>query len=160
MFNFFKKISPEDLVSPVTGKMIPLDEVKDEVFASKMMGEGVAFELSDDTISSPIEGEVSMIANTLHAVGIKSNRGAEILIHIGLNTVNLDGEGFEKLISQGDQVKKGTPLLRVDRTKLSELDIILTTPMIVTNSNEFEVSINTTVDVEAGSTKVIKLVRK
>lgn len=166
MFNFLKKketvekTGPAALYAPITGKMIPLENVQDEVFASKMMGEGVAFELSEDTIYAPIDGEITMFPDSLHAFGMKTADGAEVLIHVGLDTVNLGGEGFTKLADQGDTVTKGTPILQVAREELLEKNIILTTPMIVTNSSEFDVTVLAAEEVTAGETKVLEFVKK
>ena len=152
----FKNKKDSDLYAPVTGKSIPLEKVKDKVFASKMMGEGVAFVFDGNEVYSPCDGVVTLVANTLHAIGIKTNNGAEILIHIGLDAVALEGKGFEKLINQGDTVKKGTPLIRLDRNFLADQNIDLTTPMIVTNGTEFTFVIeNLNTNVTVGQTKLI-----
>ncbi|MDU5336753.1 PTS glucose transporter subunit IIA [Enterococcus sp.] len=157
MFGFLKKNGSEELLSPVTGKMIPLEKVKDEVFSSKMMGEGVAFELSENTVCSPVDGEITMIPESLHAFGVKSDQGAEVLVHVGLDTVNLGGRGFTKLVNQGAKVKKGTPILQVDRERLLEENMTLTTPMIVMNTSDFEVALLEAETVSSGETKVMIL---
>ena len=94
MFGFKKKIKSVELVSPVNGKMICLKDVPDKVFASEMMGPGVAFISSDGKVYSPCDGELVTVFPTKHALGIKTNNGAELLLHFGLDTVNLEGEGF------------------------------------------------------------------
>ena len=88
------------LYAPVTGSCIPLTEVKDEVFANKMMGDGVAFTFDGDTVVSPCDGTIVMIAATKHAIGIQGDDGVEVLIHVGLDTVSLNGEGFKASINQ------------------------------------------------------------
>lgn len=114
MFKLFKKTDDIcKLFAPVNGKTIALENVPDKVFASKMMGDGIGFEYEGNTIYAPCDGKITLVANTLHAVGITSENGAEILIHIGLDTVSLNGKGFKKLINQGDKVKKGTPLIEI-----------------------------------------------
>lgn len=160
MFNFLKKKGPETLYAPVSGKMIALEAVPDEVFASKMMGEGVAFELSADTVTAPADGEITMIPESLHAFGMKTKSGAEILVHVGLNTINLGGKGFTMLVNQGDNVKKGTPILKVDREDLLKQEIILTTPMIITNSNDFDVNVFNHEQVVNGETEVMTFSKK
>lgn len=162
MIKIFKKKSNKviEIVSPVTGKMTNLETVPDKVFASKMMGEGVAFELIENTIYSPIEGKVTLIPETKHAIGITGVEGIEILVHIGLDTVNLKGQGFESLIKQGDKVFKGTPILKVDIDGLKEQGIELTTPMVITNSGNYELSIKQIEDVVAGETIVLECSNK
>lgn len=138
MLGMFKK-KKVALYSPVNGKMISIEETSDEVFSSKMMGEGVAFVLEDRWICAPCDGRVSMIPATLHAFGITTANQAEVLVHVGLDTVDLDGEGFEQLVAQGDSVKKGTPILKVDLDFMKDQGIDLTTPMVVTNSSDYKI---------------------
>ncbi|WP_448921854.1 PTS sugar transporter subunit IIA [Holdemanella biformis] len=142
MFKLFKKTDDIcKLFAPVNGKTIALENVPDKVFASKMMGDGMGFEYEGNTIYAPCDGKITLVANTLHAVGITSENGAEILIHIGLDTVSLNGKGFKKLINQGDKVKKGTPLIEIDRQFMKEQDINLITPMVVTNAANYEINV-------------------
>lgn len=142
MFKLFKKTDDIcKLFAPVNGKTIALENVPDKVFASKMMGDGIGFEYEGNTIYAPCDGKITLVANTLHAVGITSENGAEILIHIGLDTVSLNGKGFKKLINQGDKVKKGTPLIEIDRQFMKEQDINLITPMVVTNAANYEINV-------------------
>ena len=158
MFSFFKrKEIDQQLYAPVNGTCIPLEEVKDAVFAQKMMGDGVAFQFSDDnTIYSPCNGEVIMIMNTKHAIGLKGENGMEVLIHVGLDTVNLNGEGFTSFIQNGDTIKKGEPLLTIDRSFMDARGIDLTTPMVVTNGSEYNFSIsNVNTTVTKGETVMI-----
>lgn len=148
MFGFLKKEKELEIYSPVKGTMIPLETVNDQVFATKMMGDGVAFVLSDDVISAPCDGSITLIPETFHAIGFTTDLGAEILIHVGLDTVNLAGEGFEQLATVGTKVKKGTPVLKVDRTALENKGIDLTTPMIITNSNQVKIEKETVENVD------------
>lgn len=142
MFKLFKKTDDIcKLFAPVNGKTIALENVPDKVFASKMMGDGMGFEYEGNTIYAPCDGKITLVANTLHAVGITSENGAEILIHIGLDTVSLNGKGFKKLINQGDKVKKGTPLIEIDRQFMKEQNINLITPMVVTNAANYEINV-------------------
>jgi len=162
MFKLFQgKKKTIEVVSPVTGKVVPLEDVQDQVFASKMMGEGVAFELTDDIIVSPTDGKITLLPESKHAFGVVSKEGLEILVHIGLDTVDLNGEGFTSLITVGDEVTKGTPIIEVDRTFIKNKGIILTTPMIVTNSSDFEVNImDGGNDVHASSSVVLECTKK
>jgi len=91
-----------------------LEEVPDPVFAQKMMGDGIAIEPTEGTVVSPVNGEIVQFFPTKHAIGIKSETGVEVLIHVGLETVGMKGEGFEGLVEVGDKVKVGTPLLTFD----------------------------------------------
>lgn len=140
MFKLFQGKSKVEVVAPVTGKVIALEEVPDKVFASKMMGNGVAFELVGDTVCAPTDGEITLIPESKHAFGMMGNLGAEILVHIGLDTVNLNGEGFIKLVNVGDKVKKGTPVIKIDKDAIEKQGISLTTPMVVTNSSNFNLT--------------------
>lgn len=125
-----------DLAAPVSGKVIPLEQVKDETFASGMLGQGVAIEPTDSTIYSPIEGTVETIFETKHAIGLKSADGLELLIHIGMDTVNLKGDGFKQLIEVGQKVQIGTPLMEVDFAKIKAAGYEIVTPMVITNAPE------------------------
>lgn len=137
MFKFFKKKEiDKNLYAPVNGKCIALQEVKDQVFASGMMGEGVAFEPDDEVICAPCDGMLVMVANTKHAFGMQADNGLEILIHIGLDTVNLNGEGLTVLKKKGDMLKKGEPVIKIDFAFMKQKNIDVTTPMIVTNGND------------------------
>lgn len=126
--------------SPVNGKCIDLKNVPDPIFNQKMMGEGVAFEYNEDILVSPIDGRVAVIAPTKHAIGIKGN-GVDVLLHIGVDTVNLDGEGFENLVEMDQKVKVGTPLIKIDRNFMKERQIDLITPMIITNSADLNIEL-------------------
>lgn len=154
MFEFLKKKKIYELYSPVIGKSIRLDEVKDKVFSSKMMGDGLAFKLEKNIIYSPCDAKVKLIPNTKHAIGLEAN-GLDILIHIGLDTVNLNGEGFKQLVRVGDAIKKGDPLLTIDIELMKQKNIDLITPMIIT-SKEHKLSIAEPSNVNLNSV-VIKL---
>lgn len=161
MFGFLKKKSePIQLVSPATGTLIALENVPDKVFASKMMGNGVAFELSDDTLVAPTDGEISLIPDSLHAFGMVGENGVEVLVHIGLDTVDLAGEGFTSYVKPGDKVKKGTPIVKVDRAALLAKNIVLATPMVITNTAEYDITINPQENVVAGETIVLECKQK
>ena len=137
-----------DLAAPVSGKVIPLEQVKDETFASGMLGQGVAIEPTDNIIYSPIEGTVETIFETKHAIGLKSADGLELLIHIGMDTVNLKGDGFKQLIEVGQKVQIGTPLMEVDFAKIKAAGYEIVTPMVITNAPE-NLSLNVVSNEEA-----------
>ena len=102
------------IAAPFSGKLVPLSDVPDETFASGVLGEGIAIEPSDGLFCSPVDGTVETIAETKHAIGFAADNGLEILVHVGLETVSLKGEGFEVLVKEGDRVKAGQPVARVD----------------------------------------------
>ena len=127
-----------ELVSPLDGELLPLSEVKDEVFSSGAMGEGVAIEPSQGVLHAPANGRVVMTFPTGHAIGMKTKDGAEILMHIGMDTVNLQGKGFETLVDKGDEVKAGDELVKFDIDEIHSAGYIVTTPIVVTNSKDYE----------------------
>ncbi|WP_404996387.1 PTS glucose transporter subunit IIA [Caldifermentibacillus hisashii] len=132
----------EKIYAPITGNIIPLSEVPDPVFSEKMIGDGIAIIPSSGSIVSPVEGEVIQLYPTKHAIGIKSVEGIEILIHIGLNTVGLNGEGFETCIEVGKHVKLGDNLIHVDLKLLKEKNLDTVTLLVITNISEKKVKIN------------------
>lgn len=127
----------ETLTSPVNGTQIPLAEVADETFASEMLGATVAVEPADGKIVAPCDGEVSNIFETGHAVCITTEAGGELLIHIGIDTVKMDGKGFTKKVSDGDKVHAGDILVEADLEKIKNAGYQTTTMMILTNTDEF-----------------------
>jgi len=156
---FKKKIKDVDLVAPVDGELKALSTVPDKVFASGMMGDGVAFTYKSETVVSPCDGKITTIPSSLHAFGITADNGAEILVHIGMDTVNLKGEGFEKLVNVGDKVKAGTPIIKFDRKAIETKGYNLITPLLITNSKEYQVEVKGNEDVQAGQT-VVATVKK
>lgn len=141
MIHFLKEKECK-VYAPVEGRSIPLETVPDPVFAQKMMGEGIGFEVSGDTVCAPCDGELIVLMPTKHAFGIKAKNGAEILVHIGLDTVNLNGEGFTVLAAEGEKVKAHQPIIRINRGLMQDRQINLTTPMVVSNMDQFEVAVN------------------
>ena len=127
----------ETLTSPVNGTQIPLAEVADETFASEMLGATVAVEPADGKIVAPCDGEVSNIFETGHAVCITTEAGGEFLIHIGIDTVKMDGKGFTKKVSDGDKVHAGDILVEADLEEIKNAGYQTTTMMILTNTDEF-----------------------
>ncbi|GLH65429.1 PTS glucose transporter subunit IIA [Parageobacillus sp. G301] len=132
---FSKKIETRvvEIHSPLDGEVIPLEEVPDPVFAQKMMGDGLAIIPKNGKVVSPVNGKVVQIFPTKHAVGLVSEEGLEILIHIGLETVELNGKGFEVAVSAGETVKVGDPLLNVDLDYLEQKHKEIVTPIVITN---------------------------
>ncbi|MBU3160477.1 PTS glucose transporter subunit IIA [Clostridium frigoris] len=128
MFKFLKK-SKFEVVSPASGILKNLSGVPDETFSSKCLGDGFAIEPSTGEVYSPVEGKITMIFETLHAVGLKCNNGIEVLLHIGIDTVSLNGKGFQSFVTIGQQVKAGELLIKFDletiKSKVPSTDIIV-----------------------------------
>ena len=126
-----------EIACPVNGEVIALDKVEDETFASEMMGKGIAINPTEGKVVSPINGTVQMIFKTKHAIGLKSQDGAEILIHIGMDTVQLDGKHFTAHVKDGDKVKVGDTLVEFDMNAIKNEGYELITPVIITNTMEY-----------------------
>jgi len=131
MFGLFNK--KYELMAPVTGRVIDLSEVKDELFSKRIMGDGVAVEPSGNLVVAPAAGEVTLIFPTNHAFGLKLRNGVEVLVHIGLDTVELQGAGFTRMIEPNRKVKAGQPIIQFDRKVLQEHGCQMTTMVLVTN---------------------------
>ena len=119
------------------GKLIPLGEVADETFASGVLGAGVALEPTDGTVYAPFDGTVETLLDSHHAIGLRSTDGVELLVHIGRDTVALNGQHFTAFVKVGDTVKKGQRLLACDLDAVRAAGYDITTPVIVTNTDEF-----------------------
>ncbi|HFI0409198.1 TPA: sucrose-specific PTS transporter subunit IIBC [Streptococcus suis] len=130
-------LSEETLVSPLSGNVVTLENVNDPVFSSGAMGKGLAVKPSEGVVYAPADAEVTIAFETGHAYGFKTASGAEILIHIGIDTVSMNGNGFEKLVAAGDKVKAGTPIAKFDAAKIAEAGLDDTTMVIVTNTADF-----------------------
>lgn len=128
----------EIIGSPLNGKIIALSDVKDKVFASQALGKGVAIDPEDGIVVSPVDGIITTLFPTLHAIGITSNTGVEILIHVGIDTVQLDGNGFEAYIKQGDKVSKGQKLISFDIKKIEAEGYCVQTPIVITNTANYQ----------------------
>lgn len=126
------------LLSPMKGNLINLSDVPDEMFSQKMMGEGVAYDPTEGKVYSPCNGKVAMIFKTNHAVSIEADNGAEVLIHVGIDTVKMNGEGFKGLVKAGDSVKKGQVLIEFDLGKVKREAKSHITPFVITNSADLK----------------------
>lgn len=133
---FLNKSKSEVVFAHVTGKLIALEDVPDPVFNQKMMGEGIAIKPETGTIIAPVDGKIIQLAETKHAFGIRTDMGQEILVHIGLETVALNGEGFNVLVNVGDKVKVGDPIVEADFDFIEKNAASTVVPMVVTNSSE------------------------
>lgn len=132
-----KTVSVEEITSPVNGTVVPTAEVADETFASEMLGTTIAVEPTDGKIAAPCDGEVMNIFDTGHAVCIATEAGAELLIHIGIDTVSMDGKGFVKKVADGAKVRKGDVLIEADLDAIKAAGHPATTMMILTNADDF-----------------------
>lgn len=138
MFNFFKKKDDSiKLGAPAKGKAINLKDVSDPTFSEGMLGLGVAVIPEEGKIYAPADGTIDMIFDTLHAVSMTSDDGVEILVHVGLDTVTMKGEGFKGNVTNGQKVKKGDLLLTVDLDKVKAAGFDIVTPMLVCNTDEY-----------------------
>lgn len=155
MFGLFKKSF--ELVAPVSGPVIPLSEVPDEVFAQKLAGDGVAIDASSDIIVAPCDATLSLIFKTNHAFALTTDNGLELLVHIGIDTVGLNGEGFERLAEEGTKVTAGTPIIKIDREFIKSKGLSLVTPVLITNPDSCkEITGLTGKTVVAGQDTVVK----
>lgn len=119
------------------GKSVPLKEVSDPTFAEEMLGKGMAVIPADGRIYAPADGKIGMLFDTLHAISMTTDFGAEVLIHVGIDTVKMNGDGFEAHVSAGDRVKKGDLLLAVDLDKVKAAGYDTITPMLVCNTTDY-----------------------
>lgn len=144
--------------APVKGRLVPLSKVNDPTFAEEILGKGAAIIPEEGNYVSPVKGTVITVFETKHAIGIAADTGAEILLHVGLNTVNLQGRHFEALVKDGDAVEVGTPILKVDLKALREAGYDTITPVLVTNSMDYaEVTAMEEKEVTSGET-IIKII--
>ncbi|UJA32432.1 PTS sugar transporter subunit IIA [Clostridium sporogenes] len=132
----------EVFVSPISGEIISLDDVPDEVFSQRMMGDGFAIQPEDGEVFSPVDGTITAVFPTKHAISIKSNYGVEILIHFGLDTVNLNGEGFQVYVEEGSVVKAGEILLKVNIEEIKNKVPSVVVPIIFMELNGKSFSYN------------------
>ncbi|MYL31227.1 PTS N-acetyl glucosamine transporter subunit IIABC [Halobacillus halophilus] len=155
-----RTLNKEAFAMPVTGRILPLEEVPDQVFAEGMMGPGLAVDPADGTITSPVKGKVVQVFPTKHAVGLETDKGLELLIHVGLDTVKLQGKGFEALVEAGDLVDLGTPLLQVDMDTVKKEAPSIITPVIFTNLENEEVHVLKHGQAERGDKEILEVTRK
>lgn len=156
--NVTPQVATTSLVSPEDGVAMPLSEVKDDVFSSGAMGKGIAIEPSTGILHAPADGKIIMTFKTDHAIGMKTNDGAEVLMHIGMDTVNLQGKGFKTLVKKDQAVKAGDELVKFDIDAIKKAGYSVTTPIVITNSKDYEdIKQIATGEVKAGQ-KVLSLI--
>lgn len=139
MFQFLKKKGNDGIViaAPMKGKAVDLKMVNDPTFSEGLLGKGIAIIPSEGKVYAPVDGEIGLVFDTRHAVSLTADEGMEVLIHVGLDTVNLKGEGYEAHVSAGDKVKKGDLLLSVDLDKIKEAGYDTITPVIICNTDDY-----------------------
>ncbi len=135
MFGFLKR-KIREVKAPVDGEIVALESVNDEVFSQKLVGDGVAIRPISNVFTAPIDGTVSKIFSTNHAYSIKSKKDLEVMVHIGLDTVELNGAGFERLAKEGDLVQAGDEIIRVDFDALRKHAKDIITPIIISDESD------------------------
>lgn len=155
MFDFLKKKELIHFISPMSGKMIDLCDVKDEAFSSKQLGDGFAIQYCGEVVYAPVDGEIVACFPTGHAVGIQCGK-IEILLHIGIDTVELNGEGFELLVKQGQRVKQGDSLIKVQSSFIKAQGYDPTSMVIFTSGEQVKL-LKLNQEVKEKESKVIQL---
>ncbi|EOH91167.1 beta-glucoside-specific PTS transporter subunit IIABC [Enterococcus pallens] len=150
----------QEVFSPLAGEVVSLEEVKDNVFSQRMMGDGVAIKPSNGKVVAPFDGVIEAAFETKHAIGLKSYDGCELLIHVGLDTVELEGAGYTMHVKKGDSVSKGDLLIEFDRTEIQAAGYDTITPIIVTNTAMYESIEKTNSKQENTGDKLMKLIAK
>jgi len=157
MLNPFKKQKSESIYSPVSGRIVSLDGVPDPVFAQRSVGDGFAVEPTEGSFRSPADGELVLVAKTLHAFAVRTPEGAEILVHIGIDTVTLKGEGFTGHRVAGEMVSRGDLIISCDLEAMKAKVPAMSTPVLLTNGAKFAMSAP---DFDADGASVITVRRK
>ena len=167
LFDFLKKNKEEKvqvfegkILAPVSGRILPIEEVPDEVFAQKMVGDGVAIEpVASGVMVAPAAGRLEKIFETNHAFSIVTPAGIEIFVHFGMDTVKLEGQGFERLVNEGDIVEAGTPLIKYDYEFLKANASSIITPVIISNYDDYSNLGKKDGNAEAGKTVVLDITK-
>ncbi|MBQ1536475.1 MAG: PTS glucose transporter subunit IIA, partial [Ruminococcus sp.] len=128
--------------SPLKGEVVLMQDVPDETFAAEVLGKGAAVEPSEGKVVAPADGKVETLFDTHHAIGLTLDNGMEILIHVGINTVELNGEGYEAHVAEGDRIKRGQTLITFDKALIQSKGYKTVTPVIITNADDYD-EINT-----------------
>jgi glucose-specific phosphotransferase system IIA component len=133
MFGFLKRNFK--LVAPISGKVIELSQVQDEIFSQKMAGDGIAIDAIGDVVVAPANGDITFIFKTNHAFGMTLDNGVDVLIHVGIDTVALAGEGFKRIAQEGQSVKAGDPIIELNKEFILERGCSLISPVLITNAD-------------------------
>ncbi len=147
-----------ELSAYLSGRVMPITNVPDQVFSQKTLGDGIAIEPTDSVLVAPADGEITMVSEDInHACGILLDNGAEILLHIGLDTVDMNGDGFRPFVKTGDRVKKGDKLIAFDPAKIRAAGHPCTTILVVTEEAEQPVAFRTGMTAAAGKTEIVTI---
>lgn len=158
LFSKKKQSSFVPFVAPITGSVLPLTEVPDPVFSQKMAGDGIAIMPTEGLVVAPVSGKVAFLFPTSHAISLVSDSGLELLIHIGIDTVKLNGEGFQAFVRVGDEVKAGDKLIQFDLDRIKAAGYSPITPVLVTNHDVVEaITFTPGTQTNAGSGTVMKV---
>lgn len=149
MLKMFKK-KGEQIFAPAAGAVLALADVPDPVFASGAVGAGFAVDPAEGSFASPVDGELILLAKTLHAFAVRTDAGAEILVHIGMDTVKLKGEGFTAHRAKGERVQRGDVIISCDLAQMAPLVPSMVTPVLVTNGKDFSIA-ETALDAAGGA---------
>lgn len=165
MFNFLKRkngdmpvINENQIVAITDGKAIPIESVNDPVFSEKLLGDGIAIVPTGTTVVAPGAGKITMIAQTSHAFGMECDNGLEILVHIGIDTVSLDGKGFTVLAQVGSHVEAGTPIISFDPAVMRKAGLDLTTPVVILDDGGKQITMHYPEKARAGVTVMMECV--
>lgn len=153
---FQSKKHKNTILAPQTGKIIPITEVPDKVFSGKVLGDGVGLVPSENKVVAPVDGTIVQVAETLHAICIESDSGAEIIIHLGIDTVELKGKGFTCHVKDGQHVSAGDLLMDMDISFIKNAGYNVTTPCIITNMDKIKNISMKSGNAEAGKTTIIE----
>lgn len=163
MFSFLKKnkeiVRENELRAFLSGEVVPIEEVPDEVFSKKMLGDGLAIIPKDNIVIAPASGEISLVmTDSKHACGLHLSNGMELLIHIGLDTVDMNGDGFELFIKEGSKVKAGDPLIKFDPDKIKAAGHSAITIMAITEQTaNSKITMYTGIEAKAGETCILSV---
>lgn len=139
MFNLFKKQNKNEIIySPIKGKVVDSSLIPDDTFKDEILGPGVAIEPAEGKVYSPVDGELTLVIDTKHAMSITSDKGTEILLHIGIDTVNLKGEPFKVHVEQGSKIKKGDLLMEFDINQITDAGLSIISPVVICNADNYK----------------------
>ena len=138
--SLFGKSNDECVYAPIDGAIIPLEKVNDTTFSEGLLGPGIGINPTSDTIYSPIDGEITVVFPTKHAICLKRKDGLDLMVHIGIDTVNLQGKGFQLFVQKGQKVKKGTKLVKFDKALMQKENYDMTIMLIVLSKEDFEIT--------------------
>ncbi len=160
MLKLFKRKKYIEILSPMSGLIVSIEDVPDEVFSQKMVGDGIAIQPREGIVNSPCDGKIVQVFPTKHAIGIETDGGLQILIHIGIDTVELEGKGFKTFVDNGDIVKAGDKLVEVDLDYLKGNGKPIITPVVITNMSKVDRIVKMEGSVTSPNSVIMKLKNK